>query len=110
MTRRRAAWIAAVVAVALAAGYFVLRRARAITPVALAPSAPLPPVAVAGATPGSDQGAAAAPRAALVEPTPTTPPAAAGAEGPLPAWVRVTIVAAALLAFFAVSLIATKRV
>ena len=100
------------VAVALAASYFVLRRTRAPAAVAAAPSTPLPPP-VAVAVPRTDQGAGGARPAALVEPTlpvAADDPPAAAAEGPLPTWVRVTIVAAALLAFFAVSLIATKRV
>lgn len=33
-----------------------------------------------------------------------------GSEQPLPTWARVAIVAVALIAFFAVSLIATKQV
>jgi hypothetical protein len=93
-------WIATVVAVALALSYFVARRGRAATPVAVAPVAALPP---GPALP-----------AALAEPAPPAvagdAPGAAAAEGPLPTWVRATIVAAALVAFFAVSLIATKRV
>ena len=95
MTRRRAAWIATVVAVALALSYFVVRRSRAATPVAAAPVSAVPPSPV--------------PTVALPVVAGEAPTAAA-AEGPLPAWVRVTIVAAALVAFFAVSLIATKRV
>ncbi|MCW2573418.1 MAG: hypothetical protein JWO88_3476 [Frankiales bacterium] len=101
MTRRRAVWIAAVVAVALAVSYFVVRRSRAARSVAATPVVTLPPSPAPTA-------------AALAEPAPPVvageATAASAAERPLPTWVRATIVAAALVAFFAVSLIATKRV
>jgi hypothetical protein len=80
------------------------------------------------ATPASPAGSPARTRSWSTDPAepdapaaptePTEPPAAAAAppvaeelvEQPLPTWVRLAIVAAALLAFFAVSLIATKQV
>jgi len=140
MTRRRAALLAAVVAVLLASAYLLPRRSQQLPEVA--PATPTQPdlsaepdlaiTQVVEATPvGADVVDDPGPVASPVRekpaprswgtsraPSPRTPPTAAvgsairtdGTEEPLPTWVRVAIVAAALAAFFAVSLIATKQV
>jgi hypothetical protein len=147
MTRRRAAWVAAVVAVLLGATYLLTRRSRPVElPVVPARPEPLPtpaqvepePVAPVPETepvvePVVEPADEPAPTATLpveqrvpqswdggrVVPARPAPPAPAvepsgqaaeESEEPLPTWVRLSIVAAALLAFFAVSLIATKQV
>ena len=113
MNRARAAWIAAGVVVLAALGYLVLRRrgGQAALPVSAAPA----PLRVAAAPPPG-------PPAVEVEETEPWPPdeqSAApaavdepvqAAEKPLAAWARVAIVVVALLAFFAVSLLAKKGV
>lgn len=113
MSRSRAAWLAGAVAVLLAAAYLLNRRQRtpalaaAVTPPAPAsavrvPAAPEP----AAPEPRSwDGGPGSGHRVAMPEPTRDD-----DHELPLPTWVRLSIVGLALLAFFAVSLIATKQV
>jgi hypothetical protein len=166
MSRRSAAWAAAITALLLTAAYLLTRRRRAAPtqpPLAVvrpdaAPTAlavPEPPAAQASDedTMPVEVGASPEPVPALVEtrapmpvPSSATEPEAPTApvptrqvksrswqgrarpvlpaeaptttavvtqeadEQPLPTWLRVTIVLAALVAFFAVSLIATKRV
>jgi len=140
MTRRRAALLAALVALLLTATYLLTRRGHSATEqLELAPTVPdipaVPPSSretAQAAAPDVEELDLAAParpsarrpaepprswgttRAVpLPTPTPLGEPATAPAEHveePLPTWVRVCIVAAALLAFFAVSLIATKQV
>ena len=156
MTRRRAALLAAVVAMLLGAAYLLSRRGHAAvelpdltprtpeTPAvppspretadAAAPGQTAPVEAPGAAAPEEDSPTAPLP-ARLVAPAGRTnePPRSWGtgravpartpapilepvaepahsSEEPLPAWVRAAIVAAALVAFFAVSLIATKQV
>lgn len=87
MTPRRAAGLAALVVLLVAAGYLLMRRAK-----------PLPPPAARALAPAAADPVPVAPRR-VAEPV----------EQPLPGWVRVGIVMTALLAFFAVSLIATKQ-
>lgn len=93
MSRRSALLLALTVGVAGVVTLLLLaRRGHAIN----AASAPPAPRVLPAAAP-------AAPTA------PAAPPAqAATGEQPLPTWVRVAIVAAALLAFLAVSMIATR--
>lgn len=150
MRRSRAAWIAGVVAVLLAATWLLSRRGRAAHPLpsGAAPASPLPAVpgpvvperseanSVAAEPPAGEPEPVLAsvedPTVTLAVPAPeprswggdplqpaTRPapvrgarPADPGAtiEQPLPTWARVAIVGTALLAFFAVSLIATKQV
>lgn len=139
MTRRRAALLAAVVAVLLGATYLLTRRGQS-APELVPSTPPVPPVppsprevAEAEAEPTTEALpiADAAPVVPVrskrserrswdaARPLPAPPVAApavmpatavADAEQPLPTWVRLAIVAAALVAFFAVSLIATKQV
>jgi protein TonB len=138
MTRRRAAWIAAVVAVLLGASYLLTKR-RAVepavpvaAPVPPSPPTPVPtveaPAPVVEEAPTDPEPAPTAPLkvtkpeprswgstravpARTPPPAPVDTAAAAGdVEEPLPTWIRVGIIAAALIAFFAVSLIATKQV
>jgi len=113
MTRRNAAWLAAAVTALLAAAYLLSRRRTpSLTPSTENPQGHSPEdfVEVAAAVPV----VAAAPVVAAVAVPATSPlPATAPvdtAEPPLPTWVRVAIVGVALVAFFAVSLIATKGV
>lgn len=136
MTRRRAAWLAAVVAVLLGATYLLTRRTRPVElPVPPARPEPAPPATVVAAPqPRTDPEPALVEEPALTAPivvdraapqswdggravparTPLPARHAVGeardVEEPLPTWVRLAIVAGALLAFFAVSLIATKHV
>ena len=92
MSRRNALLIALAVGLAAVTTLLLARRGRAITAVSAAPPQP-----VAAPAP--------APARAL---RPVPAPQAETGEQPLPTWVRVAIVAAALLAFFAVSMIATR--
>lgn len=141
MSRRKAAGLAALVALLLAATYLLTqRRGRGPEPVPAAPPTLVPtpptvlkvdPSAPEVAVPPAETDPKPAPRKkpeprswgtsrGVLAPTPPTapPPApvvAAAVQGdaveqPLPTWLRFSIVAAALLAFFAVSLIATKQV
>ena len=151
MRRSRAAWIAGVVAVLLAATWLLSRRGRAAHPLpaGAAPASPLPAVpgpvvperseanSVAAEPPADEPDPVLAavedptvtlavpapeprswggdPLEPATRPTPAReprPPVDPGAtiEQPLPTWARVAIVGTALLAFFAVSLIATKQV
>lgn len=110
MSRRSALWLAVgALAVLLGAGLLVRSR-RAATPDQPPVQPPLePPVepVVPPVRPLEPPDEPIEPPIRPVEPTPEPiePP-----EPPLPTWARVGIVAAALLAFFAVSLIATKQV
>jgi hypothetical protein len=125
MNRNRAIWVAAVTAVLLAAGYLLMMRRRsgpAAGPAGLpftAPPHPItppaPPIDVAAPEPTTSELAAEAPeQPPAVKPTPAVEPKPVRApievEAPLPGWARAAIIVAALLAFFAVSLIATKNV
>ena len=105
MSRRNAFWVALAVGLAAIAALSVAGRLRqrAATPAEpLAPWAPDPgPRAVAAPAPLQESPVQTEPSAELrTEPD----------EQPLPTWVRLTIVGVALLAFRAVSLIATKSV
>jgi hypothetical protein len=122
MSRPRAAWLAVTAALLLVAGYVVLHRRRAPQPVQPVPA--VPDTVVRAATPAP---VAPEPLPLTAQPQPTAVPAAAEvaevaepapppvvddateSEAPLPAWARAAIITAALLAFFAVSLIATKH-
>lgn len=102
MNRRRALWLSAGLAVLLAATYVLLRRRRATE------AEPAPATWISTPRAGPTAEPSPSPRReslAAVLPVPMQQP-----EQPLPTWVRLGIVAAALLAFFAVSLIATKQV
>lgn len=156
MSRRRAAWVAAVVAVLLGATYLLVRRgSRHPAPVASPPPKPAVPATPPPAAPSPaptpavhDKPAPSTPAAPVelgVDGTPADMPATTAAlsvdpvtprswgggrtgrrrapstprepaeqtapvEQPLPAWLRASILVVALLAFFAVSLIATKQV
>lgn len=140
MTRRRAALLGGSLAVLVAGVYLLLRRRRATpalpTPAPVPspqprPAAPVgpvteladperaadtvtiettPPVAAATKSPPRSWGGRAVPARTPPAPAPDAVPAAEPVEQPLPTWVRLGIVAAALVAFFAVSLIATKQV
>ena len=89
MSRRNALLLALTIGIAAVATLLLARRGRAIN-------------------------ASTAPAARPLAPSPAPAPAAIPApqvetgEQPLPTWVRVGIVAAALLAFLAVSMIATR--
>jgi hypothetical protein len=100
MTRARAAWLAAAVVVLAAVGYLVRRRTRRTPTPAIRMTVeeaivepPVIETAVAVTSRVMD----------TVDPVEDN-------EQPLATWARVAIVAIALLAFFAVSLIATKQV
>lgn len=131
---------AVVLALVWVTGYLLRRRAGRSTAPELTPQQPTSPAVTAPAAPpprapAPPQTAAVAPPAAAVAPpvpapgpraeprswdsgrVPRTPPrpiavpqAGDALERQLPTWLRVLIVAAALLAFFAISLIATKQV
>lgn len=105
MSRRNAFWVALAVGLAAVAALSVagrLRR-RAAQPEPLAPWAPDPgPTAVATAP--------SEPQESSVQTQPVVELRTEADEQPLPTWVRLTIVGVALLAFLAVSLIATKTV
>ena len=106
MNRRNAVWIALAVGIATVAALVVAGRLRR-HPVAVgtdwAPD-PGPHSIASAATSTGDAMEAQAPTAQGAH-TATEPD-----EQPLPTWVRLTIVGIALLAFLAVSLIATKNV
>ena len=89
MNRRSALLVALAVAVAAVATLLLARRGRAINAAATVPPTPLPVAPVRTAAP---------------------PPVGQTQTGeqPLPTWARVAIVGAALLAFLAVSMIATR--
>jgi hypothetical protein len=110
MSRSRAAWLAGAVAVLLAAAVLLLRMRRADPePVVATPApVPLPPAPVLS----PERAAAEVSVQVVAEPLPVEPAPRQHepVERPLPTWVRVGIVVVALLAFFAVSLIATKQV
>lgn len=95
MSRRKACWLAVLAGLAGLAAYLIVR--------ATAPSEAVP-VRTAGTVPVP----APEPTPELASPAPK--PAGRGEpdERPLPTWVRIAIVAAALLAFLAVSLVATR--
>lgn len=107
MSRRSAFLLAVAVGLGAVVAYLLLgRRPAVIAPApVVAPWAPDPgpaPVTAPVAAPVVAPVAAAAPPVAV-------PPQPDG-EQPLPTWVRFAIVGAALVAFFAVSLIATRNV
>jgi hypothetical protein len=105
MSRRNAFWVAVAVGLAVIAALSAagrLRQRSATTAEPLAPWAPDPgPRTVAAPAPRQESPVQTKPSVELrTEPD----------EQPLPTWVRLTIVGVALLAFLAVSLIATKSV
>jgi hypothetical protein len=113
LNRTRAAWIAAGVVILAAVAFLARRRTRRKAPVT-----PIPRAAVA-VTPAPVVGISTREDADPVHPPPTEEEPAVRSEvrevvddteRPLATWVRVAIVVVALLAFFAVSLIATKQV
>ena len=135
MSRRKAAWAGGVALLVLVVAYVLSRRAGGAAPLAPATATPVPLVEPVVEEPATVTQETPVPEGAVPEPTTApprvvpprswgggravaarTPPAPAEAaaaqtvEQPLPTWVRLSIVAAALLAFFAVSLIATKHV
>lgn len=91
MSRRSARWLTLAVGVAAVAAFVLARRRQ-------------PTVAEPTAAGAADPGPVVAAATAAAAPTVAAPPADQ-VERPLPAWVRLVIVAAAVLAFFAVSLI-----
>jgi len=95
MNRRNAVWIALAVGIATVAALVVAGRLRR-RPV---------PVAAAAPSTGEVMEASAPATRSMARPAP-----ADVEERPLPTWVRLTIVGLALLAFLAISLIATKGV
>lgn len=116
MTRTRALWIGAVVAVLTAAGYLIRRRSRRVLP-----AAPVTTTSPQATVASVDSIAATSEEPVINEPPPTDdiPSAFFGDAVSAPAeedekslatWIRVSIVVVALVAFFAVSLIATKQV
>ena len=105
MSRRNAFWVALAVGLAVMAALSVAARLRqrAAQAEPLAPWAPDPgPTAVATAP--------SSPQESVVQTQPAVELRTETEEQPLPTWVRLTIVGVALLAFLAVSLIATKGV
>jgi hypothetical protein len=113
VNRARAAWIAAALVVLAALGYLVQRRRRQPAAAIASPpptfrATPAPPVG----GPTTTETAAIRELPMIEEqPVPTqVTDVADDTEKPLPTWVRVAIIAVALVAFFAVSLIATKQV
>lgn len=117
MNRSKAMWVAVAAALMLAAGYLLMMRRRSAS--APAPAAvpftaarpvtpPAPPLEVVAAEAETSELAAVVEEQPTAEPMP--PRAADQVEAPLPGWARAAIIVAALLAFFAVSLIATKHV
>lgn len=90
MSRRNQIWTAVFLTVATLAVLFAVGRSRREPPAAIAQ--PLRPAQLAAPPP-------------LAADIPTVTPA----EQPLPAWVRVAVVAAAMLAFFVVSLVARRN-
>lgn len=110
MSRARAAWIAAAVVV-LAVLAYVVRRHRAPVPATTVPELPVAPPPAEGIS--ASEAAVAEKWRRLEEATAMQTEdedVLVDGEQPLPTWARVAIVAVALLAFFAVSLIATKQV
>lgn len=107
MTRRNAAGLTAALAVVLAAVY-VLSRRRTSFPSAA--SGHLGAVAHTYPDVAQEREQETAPVVTAPPVLDEVPEVAEPVEAPLPTWVRVAIVGAALLAFFAVSLIATKGV
>src|SRR5690242_10810695 len=106
MSRRNTFWVAlavglAVIAALSAAGR--LRQRSAQPPEPLAPWAPDPGPSAVATAPSS-------PQESSVQTQPAVELRSEPDERPLPTWVRLTIVGLALLAFLAVSLIATKSV
>jgi len=89
MSRRKQIWAAVFLAVATLAVLFAVGRSRREAPAALARPAVQPQLA-------------APPRAVAL-------PVVTATEKPLPGWVRVAVVAAAMLAFFVVSLVARRN-
>ena len=116
MSRTRAAWIAAGLVV-LAAVAFLVRRRRALPVSVTSPS--VPPVTAAPAAPAAPVEGISTNEVVVTETwqrfqeassVPGEEAAVVETEQPLATWVRVAIVVVALLAFFAVSLVATKQV
>ena len=113
MTRAKAAWLAAGLVVLAAVAYLVRRRSTPATPLpASSPAAPRVTAASVEGTPRAEAALIAEPAPLEEEPPVQTEvrDVAQDVEHPLATWARVAIVAVALLAFFAVSLIATKNV
>lgn len=107
MNRRSAVWIALAVGIATVAALVVAGRLRR-RPLEAGTGAtpePAPQSLASAATSTGDGMAAQAPSPQAMSATGTELD-----ERPLPMWVRLTIVGVALLAFLAVSLIATKTV
>ena len=114
MTRARAAWLTAAIVLVAALGYLVRRRAHRPTSVVVSAPTVLRTTAV------RNEDIPTTEEAVISEPPPIEQAAPAGHEvravvadddeQPLATWIRVAIVGVALLAFFAVSLIATKQV
>lgn len=114
MTRARALWLAAAVFVLAAAAYVVRRRGDRPQP---APGiAPAPAQVTAGAAAGISAGEVDVAdtwqrfEEASAVPSDEGDAVLVDDEQPLATWIRVAIVLVALVAFFAVSLIATKQV
>lgn len=115
MNRRKALWLLSATGVLAIAGVLLMRRHRAARdqPIAdwatdpgRAPVTTVPASVTTGPTTAPTTASTTAPSMAV----PEGPAASAGTpEEPLPVWVRATIVVAALLAFLAVSVIATKN-
>ena len=106
MSRRNAFWVALAVGLAAVAALSVagrLRRRAAQPAEPLAPWAPDPGPAAVATAPSE-------PQESSVQTQPVVELRTEADEQPLPTWVRLTIVGVALLAFLAVSLIATKTV
>ena len=111
MTRARALWLAAAVALVAVGAFLLTRRSRRPAPVATGVPAPRPVTTVADVP--------ATVRAPVAERSVDEQPSVGDAGGvaavvadteqPLATWIRVAIVAGALVAFFAVSLVATKQ-
>ena len=111
MNRARAAWIAAAIVVLAALGYLV-QRSRRRPAIAASPQPAYRPLTTpVGGPTTTEEAAISAPPTLEEEPVQThVTPVLDDNEKPLPTWVRVAIIAVALVAFFAVSLIATKQV
>jgi hypothetical protein len=116
MTRARAAWLAAAVVALAAVGYVVRRWTRRPAPVAARTEVGVPASGVPiNSVPPTAEAAITMPThiEPVVEPVVAgmdTVDAPADDERPMATWARVAIIAVALVAFFAVSLIATKHV
>jgi len=108
MNRRKAVWIALTAGIAMMAALVVagrLRRRSAAVGTDWAPDPGPQSIATAAPSTGDVMEASAPATGSLARPAP-----AEVEEQPLPTWVRLTIVGLALLAFLAISLIATKGV